>query len=86
MRLYFFLLVSLKKEKKKHKTFNTVSQEATTNRWGLAFDMKTFLHWIIVSIAFVSLSKEVFACRFYVRLKVLSVLSLHPDVLAESLG
>lgn len=42
MCLYFFLLVSLKKEKKKHKTFNAVSQEATTNRWELAFDMKTF--------------------------------------------
>lgn len=63
-----------------------MAQEATTHRWELAFDMKTFFHWIIIAIAFVSLSKEVFACWFYVRLKVFSVLSLHPDMLVESLG
>ena len=58
-------LSRVEKEKgreEKAKTFNTVFQETTTNRWKLAVDMKPSFPWILGSIAFVFLLKEVLAC------------------------
>lgn len=56
-------LVEPKNQTKNRKPPNLskVSQEATTNMWELAFDIKPF-HRILGSIDFVSLSKEIFAC------------------------
>ena len=61
MCLYSFLLLSLKKEKEKQ---NNLSIQCLRKPIGGNQPSIWKLHWILGSIAFVSLSKEVFACWF----------------------